>query len=65
MQRFVVVERISRQPPRVWEEKLYENSSIVVAEKGLRSESFLRKLQNKSVGREETFLQIFLINHVE
>ena len=36
-----------------------------VAEKGGRVESFQQNLQKKSVGREETFLQTFLINHVE
>ena len=30
-----------------------------------RGESFPQNLQNKSVGREETFLQSFLINHAE
>ena len=29
------------------------------------AESFQQNLQNKSVGREETFLQAFLISHVE
>ena len=36
-----------------------------VAGKTVRAESFQQNLQNKSVGREETFLQTFLINHVE
>ena len=36
-----------------------------VAGKGLQAESFQQNLQNKSVGREETFLQTFLSNHVE
>ena len=33
--------------------------------KRLRAESFQQNMQNKSVGREETFSQTFLINHVE
>ena len=33
--------------------------------KGLQAESFQQNLPNKSVGREETFLQTFLNNHVE
>ena len=37
----------------------------VVAGKGLHAESFQQNLQNKSVGRDETFLQTFLTNHVE
>ena len=36
-----------------------------VAGEGVRAESFQQNLQNKSVGREETFLQTFLTNHVE
>ena len=36
-----------------------------VARKRLQAESFQQDLQNKSVGREETFLQTFLTNHVE
>ena len=58
------VERISRQLQRVWEDRLWENSWVVVGGKGLRAESFQQNLQNKSVGREKTFLQTFLINHV-
>ena len=38
---------------------------VVVAAKRLRAESFQQNLQNKSVGREETFLQTFLINRVK
>ena len=33
--------------------------------KGLQAESFQQNLQNNSVGREETFVETFLINHVE
>ena len=33
--------------------------------KRVRAESFQQNLQNKSIGREETFLQTFLNNHVE
>ena len=33
--------------------------------KRIASRVILKSLQNKSVGREETFLQTFLINHVE
>ena len=36
-----------------------------VAGKGVLAESFQQNLQNKLVGREETFLQTFLINHVD
>ena len=36
-----------------------------VAGDGVRAESFQQKLQNKSVGFEETFLQTILINHNE
>ena len=56
---------ISRKLQRVWEDKLRENKCVVVAGKGVQAKSFNQKLQNKSVGREETFLQTFLINHIE
>ena len=45
--------------------KQLKNSLVVVAGKGLQAESFQQNLQNKSVGREETFSQTFLKNHVE
>ena len=65
LQRLLVVERNSRQLQRVWEDRLWENSWVVVAGKGLRAESFPLNLQNKSVGREETILQTILINIVD
>ena len=37
----------------------------MVARKVVQTESIQQNLQNKPVGREETFLQTFLINHVE
>ena len=33
--------------------------------KKVRSESFQQNLQNKSVGRLETFIQIFVVDHVK
>ena len=36
-----------------------------VAGKRVQPESFLQTLQNKSVGREETFLQTYFFNNVE
>ena len=38
---------------------------LVVAGKGVQAESFQENMQNKPVGRKKTFLQTFLINHVE
>ena len=38
---------------------------VVVAGKEVQAESFQENMQNKPVGREKTFLQTFLINHVE
>ena len=38
---------------------------VVVTGKGVRAESFHENLQNKSIVRKKTFLQTFLINHVE
>ena len=65
LQRLLVVEWFSRQLQRVWEVRLWENSCVVVAGKGVRAEPFQQKLRNKTVCRGETFLQTFLINHVE
>ena len=49
----------------LWEDTVWENSWVVVAAKGPPAESFQQNVQNKSVCREEPFLQTFLINHVE
>ena len=56
-----MVERIASRLQRVWEDR--ENSWVKgaaggreVAGKGVRAELFQQNLQNKSVGREETFL---------
>ena len=61
----LVVGKISRQLQRVWEDKLWENDWVVVAGQEVQAESFQHNLQKKPVGREETFLRTFLINHVE
>ena len=50
---------------KVWEDRLWENSEVMVAGRRLQADSFQQNLQNKSVGREEIFLQISLIKHVE
>ena len=55
----------SRQPQRVREDKLWESNWVVVAGKGVQAESFQQNLQNKPVGREETFSQALIINHIE
>ena len=47
LQRLLVVERNSRQLQRVWEDRLRENSWVMVAGKGLQAESFQPNLQNK------------------
>ena len=44
---------------------LRKQSWVVVAGNGVKAESFQQNLQNKPVGRGETFLQTFLNNHVE
>ena len=49
----------------MWEGKLWKNNWVEGAGKGLQTESFQQNLQNKSVGREETFLQTFLVDHVK
>ena len=47
------------------EKQTWENSWVVGAGNGVRAESFKENLQNKPVGRGETFPQTFLNNHVE
>ena len=65
LQRWLVVERVSRQLQRKYEDGHWKNNWVLVAGKRLQAESFYQNLQNKPVVREETFLQTFLINHVE
>ena len=60
-----VVDKISTQLQRDLEDKLRENSWVVVARKRVQTVSFQQNLQNEPVGREAKFLQTFLINHVE
>ena len=74
-----MVERISRQLQRVWEDRIWENSwakgaagGRQVAERGRelqahnrQADSFQQSLQNKPLGREEIFSETFLFNHVE
>ena len=49
----------------MWDDKLWENSWLVVAERGLQAVSFEQSLQNKPVGRRETVSKTFLVYHVE
>ena len=49
---------------RVCEDRLWQNSWVVVPGKKLQVESFQQILQNKPVCCEETFSQTFLDNHV-
>ena len=56
----LVIEKTSRQLQRVSEDNFWENNWIVVAGKEVPAELFQQNLQNKAVGREETFLQTFL-----
>ena len=65
MQMLFVVEKVSKQMQGVWEDKLWENNWVVVAETGAQGKSFQKKLLNKPVGREEIFSRKFLIDHVE
>ena len=57
--------KISRQSQRVSEDKLREKIRVVVAGKGVQADSLLQNLQSKPVGRERTFQQTFIIDHVE
>ena len=63
--RLSVEERISRQLQRMCEDRLWQNSWVVVAGKRLQEESFQEILQNKSISREKKLLKTFLNNHVE
>ena len=65
LQRLLVVETVSRRLQRVWESKLWKNNWVKGAGKGLQAESFQQSLQNKSVCREESFLQTFLVDLVK
>ena len=65
LQRLLIVERISRQLQRLWDDRHWENSWVVLAGKKLQAESCQQNLKNQRVGREDTFLQTFLIIHVE
>ena len=49
----------------VGRQTLRRKNCVVVAGKGVPARPFQQNLQNKPVGRNETFLQTFLINHVE
>ena len=55
----------SRQLQRMWKDRVWENSRVVVTGRRLQAESLQQNLQNKPVGCEETFLQTILINRVE
>ena len=61
----LVVEKFSRRLQRVWESKLWKHNWVKGAEKGLQAASSQQNLQNKSVGREKTLLQTFLVDHVK
>ena len=60
----MALEKISRQPQTVWADSVWEISRVLSAGKRLQAGSFQQNLQNKSVSREGTFLQTFLIIHV-
>ena len=47
------------------EDRLWENIWVVVTGKGLQAESFQQTLQNKTVGRQKIFSQLFLTNHIK
>ena len=65
LQRLLMVERCPKQLQRVWEDRFWKNSWVVSAGKRTQAEPFQQNLQNKPVDIEETFVQKFLINHVE
>ena len=65
LQILLLLEKISRQLQRGWEDRLWGNMWVVVAGKRLRVDSFQKNLKNTSVGREEKFLQKLFIPHVE
>ena len=61
----LVVEKISKHLQRVCEDKLWVTIWVVVAAKTMQAESFHQNLRKNPIGREEKFLQKFLINHDE
>ena len=65
LQMLLVVEKNSRQLQRVWEDRFWENTWVVLARKGSQAEFFQQNLKRKPVGREETILWTFFFKHVE
>ena len=49
----------------MWEDRLWENSWLVVGGKRLQSESFQQNVQKQISRSQRDFLQTFLINNVE
>ena len=56
--------KTSRRRQRVREDKLWENSSVVVAGKRLQAQAFQENLENEPVDRWKIILQTFLNNLV-
>ena len=69
MESLLAIEIFSSRLQRLWEDRHWENNSTKGAagwkEVVNRGESFQQKLLNNPVGREETFLQTFLVDHVK
>ena len=59
------MEIISKNLQRVWEDRLWENSLVLVAGKKVQAESIQQNLQNKPAGHDGIFVRAFLNNHVK
>ena len=62
LERLLTVEIFSSRLQKVWESQIWKNSWVAA---GNRGESFQQILLYNPVGREETFLQTFLVDHVK
>ena len=56
------IEEVIRRPQRVWEGKLRKINCVAVVNRG---EMVQQNLLNNPVGREETMLRTFVVDHVE
>ena len=64
LQRFLVLERISKQQQKLWENELWGLNWLVLAGKRLHGESIQQNLQNNPVDRGDSFPTI-PTNHVK
>ena len=62
LESLLAVGNLSKGLQRVWESELWKNNWVAVINRG---ESFQQNLLNSRDGREETFSQTFLVDHIK